>query len=113
MLFTPTNLFQEDAEQPWQVVGEGVRRKVLAYEPSLMLMKVAFDAGSIGALHHHIHAQISYVESGSFEVTVGSEKRVIGTGDSFYAPSNVWHGVVCREAGVLVDAFSPMRENFV
>jgi quercetin dioxygenase-like cupin family protein len=38
---------------------------------------------------------------------------MLRAGDSFYAPSNVWHGVVCEEAGKLVDAFSPMREDFV
>ena len=107
------NLFSEDASQPWETVGEGVKRKVLTYEASLMLVKVSFEVGSVGALHQHVHTQMSYVESGVFEVVVGDEQRVLKAGDTFYAPSNVWHGVVCQEAGVLLDVFTPMREDFV
>jgi quercetin dioxygenase-like cupin family protein len=28
-------------------------------------------------------------------------------------PSNARHGVVCIEAGVLVDVFSPLRKDFL
>jgi len=35
--------FIEDKQFKWEQVGEGVRRKVMAYENSLMLVKVDFD----------------------------------------------------------------------
>jgi quercetin dioxygenase-like cupin family protein len=35
------------------------------------------------------------------------------SGDAFYIPPNVIHGAVCLEAGVLIDVFSPMREDFI
>ena len=35
------------------------------------------------------------------------------TGDSFYVHPNLEHGAVCRSAGVLIDVFSPMREDFL
>jgi quercetin dioxygenase-like cupin family protein len=98
---------------PWETVGEGVSRQILTHEPSLMLVRVSFEAGAVGALHQHVHTQMTYVESGVFRCTVGEEERTLKAGDSFYAPSQVWHGVVCEEAGKLVDAFSPMREDFV
>jgi quercetin dioxygenase-like cupin family protein len=34
-------------------------------------------------------------------------------GDSVYIEPNVVHGVVCREAGVLLDIFRPAREDFL
>jgi quercetin dioxygenase-like cupin family protein len=37
---------------------------------------------------------------------------VLKAGDVFHVPSNVIHGAVCLEKGVLVDVFSPMREDF-
>lgn len=97
----------------WLTVGEGVQRRILAYGPDLMLVKVAFEAGGIGARHHHVHSQITYVESGVFRCTVGEEEQVLRAGDIFYAAPSVWHGVECLEAGVLLDSFSPMREDFV
>lgn len=108
-----TQVFVANEDLSWQTVGEGVRRKILAYAPDMMLVKVAFETGSIGALHHHVHTQISYVESGTFEVTVGEGKQILQAGDTFYAPSNVWHGVVCLAAGTLLDTFTPMREDFL
>lgn len=53
------------------------------------------------------------MESGIFEVEIGGEKRVLKAGDGFLAPSNVPHGVVCLESGVLIDVFTPMREDFI
>ncbi|UOQ76631.1 cupin domain-containing protein [Hymenobacter sp. 5516J-16] len=105
--------FPTTARPAWLTVGPGVQRQILAYGPELMLVKVAFEAGGIGARHHHVHSQITYVESGVFRCTVGEEERVLRAGDTFYAAPNVWHGVECLEAGVLLDSFSPMREDFV
>ena len=66
-----------------------------------------------GALHHHPHTQITYVVSGRFEFTVGGEKKVVGAGDSMLKKDGVEHGCVCLEEGILLDIFSPMREDFV
>lgn len=113
MTLFPQHHFLTDEDLTWETVGEGVRRKVLAYGPDLMLVKVSFETGAVGAPHRHVHAQITYVESGVFRCLVGEEERMLRAGDGFHAPSNLWHGVVCEEAGVLLDSFSPMRDDFV
>lgn len=106
-------IFIENKDLPWEEVGQGVRRKIMAHDEKLMLVKVEFEKGAIGALHHHPHIQITHVESGVFEVEVKGDKRVLSAGDAFYAPSNEVHGVVCMEAGVLIDVFSPRREDLL
>jgi quercetin dioxygenase-like cupin family protein len=78
-----------------------------------MMAKVFFESGSVGEIHQHIHSQISHIESGLFEVQIGEMKKVLKAGDAFYIPPNSLHGVVCLEKGVLIDVFSPMREDFV
>ncbi|GAB3831422.1 cupin domain-containing protein [Hymenobacter jeollabukensis] len=98
---------------PWESVADGVRRQVLAYGPELMLVKVAFEAGAVGAEHQHPHAQTSYVESGAFEYTIAGATRVLRTGDSCFVPGNTLHGTTCLESGVLLDSFSPLREDFL
>jgi quercetin dioxygenase-like cupin family protein len=104
--------FVENASIEWQQMAPGVKRKIMAYQDSLMLVRVAFETGGVGTLHKHYHAQISHVESGSFEVEIAGVKKVLNVGDVFNVPSNVLHGAVCLQAGVLIDAFSPMREDF-
>lgn len=108
-----TNVFTENDIVKWTNVAPGVKRAILAYDESVMLVKVKFEKGAIGALHQHPHVQISYVEYGQFEVEVGGVKKILNKGEAFFAHSNVWHGVICLEEGVLMDTFSPMRKDFI
>ena len=63
--------------------------------------------------HSHPHEQIGYVVKGSFEITLGDEKTVINAGDTYYVPPDIIHGVVALEDGVLLDIFTPQREDFL
>ena len=104
-------IYNNDHE--WETVGEGVRRKILGYNKDLMLVLVEFKKGSIGYIHKHYHSQVSYLISGSFEVTIGSEKKIQKAGDVYFLESNVEHGVVALEDSSLIDVFAPHREDFV
>jgi len=108
-----SKVFIENGEVPWQNVGEKIKRKIMAYNEKLMLVRVEFEKGGVGELHQHHHSQITHVESGMFEVQINGEKKVLATGDAFYIPPNIVHGCVCLQSGVLIDVFSPMREDFV
>ena len=105
--------FVRSAEIGWERTGDGVRRQVLGHGSDLMMVRVEFETGAIGALHHHPHRQATLVVSGRFEVTVGVEKSELRAGDCFYAEGDVWHGVVALEPGMLVDVFTPVREDFL
>ena len=107
------NLFIHNDELSWEVLDEKVKRKIMSYEQSLMVVKVAFQAGGVGPLHQHEHVQITHVESGVFEVQIDGVKKILKAGDAFHIPSNLIHGAICIEEGVLIDVFSPMREDFV
>lgn len=110
---TDTKVFIENSQVSWEITGPGVKRKIMAWDDRLMMVKVQFDKGGVGPLHKHPHSQITHIESGIFEVEIDGRKKVLTTGDAFYIPPNVMHGAVCLEAGVLIDIFSPMREDFV
>ena len=108
-----SNAFQSGTEIPWQNPGNGIYRQVFGYDDKVMLVKVKFDKGAVGTLHEHHHSQVTYVESGVFEMTIGSEKKIIGRGDGYYVLPHVVHGIVCLEPGMLIDVFSPQREDFI
>lgn len=93
--------------------GPGISRKILAYSNDLMCVENHFEAGGVGALHSHPHTQITYVVSGRFRFTIGGETREVGPGDTMLKTDGVAHGCVCLEAGILLDIFTPMREDFV
>ncbi|MDR3189532.1 MAG: cupin domain-containing protein [Prevotellaceae bacterium] len=110
---TKSKTFILEGQAAWEQTGEGVRRQIMGYSEQLMLVKVEFQQGSVGAMHEHPHAQASYVASGKFEVQIGEAKQTLACGDGFFVEPNVPHGVRCLEAGVLVDTFTPVRRDFL
>lgn len=108
-------MFYIDDETPWEAVGEGVKRKLMTWSDDLMMVCVHFAKGAIGTPHQHdIHDQIAYVAAGSFEVTIEGKTRVLKTGDAYRAVKHEMHGVVALEDNsVLIDTFSPKRDDFL
>lgn len=104
-------VFHENAEAVQ--AGQGVVRRVLAYSKDLMCVENTFEKGAVGSLHHHPHTQITYVVSGEFEFDIEGEKKIVKAGDTMLKLDGVEHGCVCLEAGILLDIFNPMRQDFV
>src|SRR6059058_3541905 len=105
--------FVTGRDATWESVAPGVRRQILGHGTDLMLVRVEFDRGAVGALHGHPHRQVTYVVSGTFDATVGDVTERLVAGDSFYVTAGVNHGVVAIEAGTLVDVFTPPRLDFL
>lgn len=94
-------------------LGDGIKRKVLAYHDNLMVVEVYFEEGAIGVLHSHPHEQITYIIDGEFEFNVNGEKKLLVAGDSTFKEPNIVHGAVCKKAGKLIDIFTPQRDDFL
>ncbi|HGY0992130.1 cupin domain-containing protein [Aeromonas salmonicida] len=94
-------------------LGNGVKRKILAHAGGLMSVEVHFEPGAVGPLHNHPHEQLTYVLSGVFDFTIGDVTRQVRAGDTLYKQPNIIHGCVCREEGVLLDIFTPQRQDFL
>lgn len=105
--------FVDSSSVEWKKLGDGVERQILSYGPDLMLVRVRFEPGAVGSIHHHPHRQATYVALGSFEVTVGDSVKTLNEGDTFFAPAEVPHGVKALERGMLIDCFTPMRADFL
>lgn len=105
--WVPYNEIQAEEAAP------GVQRRILAYGKDAMCVENIFETNSIGAMHHHPHTQITYIVSGRFRFKIGEETREVGPGDTLLKENGVVHGCTCLESGVMLDFFSPMREDFV
>ncbi|WP_426129056.1 cupin domain-containing protein [Pararhizobium sp. PWRC1-1] len=97
----------------WTETSPGNRRAVLSHRPEIMLVAFSFDKGAIGALHSHPHTQVSYVAKGVFEVTVDGVMTTLPAGSSLIVAPNLVHGVVALEEGLLIDTFTPRRDDFL
>jgi quercetin dioxygenase-like cupin family protein len=96
-------------------LNDKTTRRVLCHGGELMLVEFCFQKGGVGEPHQHEnHEQVGYVAQGSFAITVGNDKRIIKQGDCYYAAKNVMHGVVALEDdSILIDTFTPVREDFL
>ena len=108
-----SELFLTGKNEKAVTVGEGITRQLLGHDDSILMARAIFEDGAVGYRHTHAHSQVTYVESGLFDFTIGSQTRRLGVGDGAYIPPGVEHGAVCLEAGVLLDVFSPIREDFL
>lgn len=97
----------------WEQLGGGVSRQFLGFDNQIMMVKVNFEKGAVGSAHQHFHTQSTYCASGKFEFTIGDEKKIVSAGDGVYIEPNIIHGATCLEAGILIDVFSPVREDFL
>jgi quercetin dioxygenase-like cupin family protein len=97
-------------------IGEG-RSRIAVHTDSLMMVIFDFEDGPAKApdpLHSHPHEQISYVVSGRVIYFLGNEQQTMEAGDMVTVPPNVPHAIQTLTAKVrLVDAFSPVREDFL
>jgi quercetin dioxygenase-like cupin family protein len=97
----------------WEELGGGVSRKMLGYDNQIMMVQVKFEKGAVGSPHSHFHTQATYCAAGKFEFEIDGVKQIVNAGDGVYIKPNLLHGAVCLEAGILIDTFSPVREDFL
>jgi len=79
------------------------------------LMVVRGDApkGAIVEKHSHPHEQMLYVISGSLRFQLEEEEQVLGPGEIVHIPSDKEHSVVFLEDSLVLDIFSPIREDML
>ncbi len=90
----------------------GVVRRTLTNGDHVMLIEVTLEEGAVVPMHTHPHEQTGYLVSGRFLFELGEGKRELGPGDCWLIPSNVPHQVTALEPCLLVDVFSPPREEY-
>jgi len=105
--------FIKTKKMDWEDLGGGVKRKILGWDNQIMMVKVSFARGAEGTPHAHYHTQATYCAKGKFEFTIEGQKEIIEAGDGVYIPPNAEHGAICLEEGILIDVFSPVREDFL
>jgi quercetin dioxygenase-like cupin family protein len=94
-------------------IGGGLKRQMLGYNQELMAVKIWFSKGAIGYNHAHKHSQVTYVVEGEFHFNIDGVTKILKAGDSCLIPPFADHGATCHTGGILIDTFSPLREDFI
>ena len=108
-----TSLHTDWSQVPVENIGEGIARQMIVGE-KIMICRLRFAPHTITPAHDHPHEQMTLVERGRVLFTIGREQRIAQAGDVLHFPSGLWHGAtMLEEEVVLIDIFSPIREDFL
>jgi quercetin dioxygenase-like cupin family protein len=103
--------------QTWKDIKEDVLnplagRKAL-HGKMITLARFRFDKGNKVAMHHHANDQITTVESGSVRFFTDKEETILKAGDMVAVPPDVPHGNEALEDTIIVEIFSPVRQDWI
>jgi unsaturated pyranuronate lyase len=95
-----------------KTLSPGVTAKI-AWGEKLMLSLVTLEPDAVVATHSHPHEQMGLMVSGTMELTIAGETRILSANEMYLVPGGMPH---CAKGGrngaVALDAFSPPREEY-
>ena len=83
-----------------------------AHGNSMTFGYVELKAGSNVPMHQHVHEQITYILEGDLDMVIGGQTCLLKAGMYYIIPSNTPHSAVAKTDCKVVDAFSPVREDY-
>ena len=101
------------AKVPVKQLQEGIERQMIVGQ-KMMICRLRFAPHIVTPPHDHPHEQMTIVERGRVLFTIGNEQRLARAGEVLCFPPGTWHGAtMLDDEVVLVDIFSPIREDFL
>jgi unsaturated pyranuronate lyase len=91
----------------------GLKRRVLAYNDKLFVAEHEMVKGWTGKVHSHPHDQVVYVVHGHLRVTCQGTAFYVLAGDTFVVRGGVEHGASAIEGSLVIDVFTPCREDYI
>ncbi|MGQ9860330.1 MAG: cupin domain-containing protein [Thermodesulfobacteriota bacterium] len=106
--------FQELKSAPFETLAPGVKRFVFTLE-KVMLAYFELEPGARIARHSHPHEQVGILIQGRTLWRMAGQERILEAPALYRVPSGEPHEVevVGEERVLVMDAFSPVREDFL
>jgi quercetin dioxygenase-like cupin family protein len=93
-------------------LNPSLARQVIHGE-TMTVARMYVDKGCLVPEHQHHNEQISIMEQGSAKFVLAGVERVIKAGEVVRIPPNVPHRVEALEDCVVLDLFSPRRDDWI
>ena len=97
---------------PEEPVNALVTRRVI-HTPAMTIIQLAYKQGGVVPLHHHPHAQVTTVQSGSLRMETNGQSVVVRAGESLDVPSNAPHLAEALEDALVTEVFVPARTDWI
>jgi len=106
-------VIEHKATEGYREVVKGVWLKTMVWGERTLLTEVKLEKGAVVPEHQHPHEQTGYLISGSLRFFSGASEEVVGPGDAWRFAGGHPHGAEALEETVVVEVFSPVREDYL
>jgi quercetin dioxygenase-like cupin family protein len=100
------------AEEPVEPLNERIGRQVLHTE-TMTVARLLLAAGAVVPRHQHENEQVVTVVQGRLRFDIAGEQLELGAGETVALPANVPHEVEALEDSIVIDTFSPVRDDWL
>jgi len=107
------NNVNKASDQGYAAALEGITRKTLVYGEKTLMTEFKLKRGSVLPAHSHPHEQTGYLVSGHMVLSIGGTDYDIRPGDAWVIAGDAVHSAVVKEDCVVVEVFSPVREDYL
>lgn len=98
---------------PVEQLEDGIERQMIVGK-NIMICRLKFAPFIVTPAHSHPHEQMTFVVQGKVRFVLGESECIVSAGEVLHFPSDYWHGAtMLDEEVVLIDIFSPIREDFL
>jgi quercetin dioxygenase-like cupin family protein len=106
-------MFRKKDEGQKRQLLDGVHLKTLVHGEKTLMGEFSLAKGAEIPPHAHPHEQTGIMISGKVRFKIGDEMFEVEAGDSWCIPGEVEHAVEVLENSVVVEVFSPVREDYL
>ena len=106
-------MFKKHDRAGYTTLLDRIEIKTLVHGDKTLMTEFRLAQGAVLPRHNHSHEQTGYLVSGRIELTIGAQTYQVSAGDSWCIPENVEHRAVAGESSVVIEVFSPVREDYL
>ena len=106
-------MFTKKSQDGYFAPLDKIEQKTLVHGENTLMVEFKMKKGAIVPLHCHPHEQTGYLISGHIKFLMNSKEVDCQPGDSWCLPGNQEHGAEALEDSVIVEVFSPVREDYL
>jgi unsaturated pyranuronate lyase len=101
----------------WQTIEEEqlnprLSRRVI-HTPRITIARLLIQKDAVVPEHSHEHEQVTMVERGALKFILDGREHTVGAGQALTIPPLSRHSVEALEDSVVIDVFSPCREDWI
>ena len=100
------------ADMPPEQINPSISRQYITAD-RVTVARFELKEGGVVPVHAHENEQVSFVISGALRFTIDGRDIIVRAGELLQIPSHVPHGVDVLEDTLVVDVFSPVRQDWI